>query len=206
MVAELAQARGLGVECRVVELRQAGHGAGEVHASLARHGNETVHGLAEDLARLLDGDEHQAQVQGFDNVLGVAPADEAAFTGGGIEAGHGLLFVISGHDESSRCIGALWLIDLASEETGIQPSQGVVMNKMQKQFLEEHQRLIADFKAKSDALGELVENGSDDPDLEQKANQLMLEMTEANERINNHMPPVSWLTSLLFKLRGRLTG
>jgi len=32
VVAELAQARGLGVECRVVELRQAGHGAGEVNS------------------------------------------------------------------------------------------------------------------------------------------------------------------------------
>jgi len=76
------------------------------------------------------------------------------------------------------------------------------MNKMQRQFLEEHQRLIAEFNAKSNALDKLLQNGGCDPDLEQKANQLMREMTEANERINNHRPPISWLVSLLLRLRG----
>ncbi|WP_440466167.1 hypothetical protein ACKI1H_20765 [Pseudomonas sp. YH-1] len=76
------------------------------------------------------------------------------------------------------------------------------MNKMQKQFLEEEQRLISDFMAKADALEALLEtHSSSDPDFEQKAEQLQQEMMEASERVKNHKPPTTWLTSLLLKLR-----
>ena len=70
MVAEIAEALGLGVEGGGVEILDVGHRACEVETTNARHADQAVHGLTEDLARLLDGDKHQAQVQDFDDILG----------------------------------------------------------------------------------------------------------------------------------------
>ncbi|WP_325435878.1 hypothetical protein [Pseudomonas nitroreducens] len=81
------------------------------------------------------------------------------------------------------------------------------MNKAQQQFLEDDRRLLEDFKAKAEALEQFLESHSgSEPDFEHRASLLQEEMYAAGERVKNHKPPVSWLTSLLFKLRGRLTG